>query len=93
VPAGLLELPLPALHDWPQHRPVAQQPVQRREILRQLPHLDRERLVPQALLLLRQKRQHTSSQDRPETHSLPGIFSVVSDGNSPPQTRYFFLTK
>jgi len=44
----------------------------RPEVRRQLPHLDRQRLVPQRLRLRRPQRQHAHLQDRSETHSLAG---------------------
>jgi hypothetical protein len=52
----------------PARTPLTKQQVELREILRQLAHLDRQRLVPQRLRLPRLERQHLIPS-RQETHS------------------------
>jgi hypothetical protein len=58
-PSRLPELLAPTLHQRPQQLVIRQQRIQRRQILGQLPHLDRQHVVPQALRLLCQKCQHS----------------------------------
>ena len=57
---------LPLLSDRRQQRRIAQQLIQPSKISRQLPHLDRERLIEQRLDLLTHQPQHpATSQNRP----------------------------
>jgi hypothetical protein len=73
-----------------QHR-IAQQLVQRRQILGQLPDLDRQRLVPQRLRLRGHQSQHYPLLS-PETRHMQGILVIRPDGTRP-SAGYFFRGK
>jgi hypothetical protein len=52
---------LPSLLHRPEQRQIPQHPIQPRQILRQLPRLEREHLLPQALHLPAAQREHHTS--------------------------------
>lgn len=81
-PPILDHLATKTLHDRPQQLVIGQQRIQRGQILGQLLHLDRQRLVPQALRLLRQKRQHELPFQR-ETPLLAGHSHCHTGRKSP----------
>jgi hypothetical protein len=85
-PLCLDDLAPPVRHDRRQQLRIRHQRIQRREILRQLAHLDRQRLVPQRLRPPRPERQHTLSP-RPRNPSLAGNSGRHAGRNRPLKAR------
>jgi hypothetical protein len=87
-PADLFELPTPTLHQRQQELLVGQQHVQSRQIRRQRLNLDRQHVVPQALRLIGQERQHAHPFHEKTLH-VTGILTVTPDGKPPSQPLSF----
>ncbi len=67
-PAAIARRALPHRRDRRQQHRVGQDPIQSRQIVGQLAHLDRQHLVPQRLHLPTTERQHHTSTSR-ESHT------------------------